>query len=390
MLEAAALVHYSEYPGAAGGTRSFLSIQRAFSVVDTGELGDNLSPSLRARWWKIDDGSMHGRYCFTFGGARNLSEMRQGRYDGASGSTGTFHNGWAWQACKIAAENMLTAIVALPSIADHITHRRSIELVFAGRSMGAAVADVLALRMRQAHPLFRPMVAKFNPTCVGSKDYHLPRFQNHPKRNWRTLMDPAHGFPENSIAGIQVGLRGLIPTGITFYTKDPTVESFDRLGTKRDGYGPAGNLSMAQLFEGFSYPEADGNQWTHHEMRAMRRAILQSLAGREDLNRYRFRYLEMPDEWTEQNNRETRVGGVFWNYNQDGEAPAAVTCPQRFIDEYLGLPDRRVYERDTQSSAGGGGDWDLQSPVIPVARPPLVATPPATLQPRRVARPGMR
>ncbi len=388
-LELAALTLWASYNGVSPTTRPVDSLNRAFGIVSNQTFPRVPGGRPCIEIAHINDGSSRGRFSI---GIEGMTSLRQHLFITSTNSAALHFpetDGYVYGPALTYAAAILTIVQTSSIITGEINGAWNTEICIGGHSLGGQIAELLALRMQAIYPFLRLKYCKFNSPCTGNAPHYAGRSLRVSKRNIRTERDPAHVFPFTDIA-LGGSFWNSLTTPFARYCTDPSCETILPSGEGMPGYNGSARLSVSAASTGLGYPFNSGNQWSHHSMRAMRRMLMRRVGPRPDLNKYRFYYLEYPDEWSEQNTTTVDVGEDVYNYNLDGVAPPAVTCPDTLIAAYEGRPITVVaYEGDTGDGGGGGGD-DFGGEVTPRSNGQFTLPAPEHIAFRRRRRVGVR
>lgn len=304
---------------------------------------------------KIDDGSERGRFVIAVEGTTSYRQFWTWTA-GSSHQSASPMPGVVWNPYWQYASDILAVLATNGEWTAAMLNNHPLEVICTGHSLGAGVAEVLAYRLKNAYPWLRVKWCKFGSPKVGNTAWYQGRNRQVMGRNVRTWADLAHTFHRFNVSTANGGVI-TYPTGLSRLVVDPLCETILRRGEMTVGYrGEAVTDSGVAVREYFE-TRAGSNCWLWHDMKAYRRLLQFKADDYQDLLFYRMRYMEMPDEWNEQATTRDVVDLASLAYNQAGDAPAAVTVPQRFIDAY-----NRGYDvvADGEDGMGGGGeDWGV-------------------------------
>lgn len=275
--------------------------------------------------------------------------------------------------------NLLWAmLIASPVVANMLTDNRSI-VTFGGHSLGAAVAELMAARLKLLRPTKNVRLVKFASPRVGSGRWiNLRPFV--PNVNVLTECDPIHFFPTFARNATALGL--IVPGNqLRTYTQEPEVWRLTvHRGILRQ-YLPAGVLApvRAAVVDTGSTTQ-DGYKWSDHFADRYRVILMNYAHLSQDQLTWRFNYLEHNDENTWQD--------LFIPGADVGGFGAVVTT----TSTQAGPPSASALQDST--SAGGtvdGGDWGGGQPERATPEPAraFVSAPPietALLPSRRFRR----
>jgi len=388
MVEALAFSLMASYSTTGWTARSNLSFARAFAMTTSRLIPRVVNSTPGFIIAKIDDGSTRGRLHVAIEGTTNIRQWwTWTNGDRAVGITGCA--GYVWSPPAVYANDIKAILLTDPSYLELTANNANAEIVFSGHSLGGSVSEILAHQMQAAYPHLRCFNVKFSAPKVGNMAWIQGRSRQVMRRYIRMKGDPVHRFPDASFSWTSTNAYAL-PTGAAGFYLDPCVESLDVNGDMQAGYWNDDRIGFAAALQGCSGPATHENQWSRHYIKALRRAMMFHARQWHNLDTYRFNKLELPDEWSEQNNSSQRVGWDDFNYNLEGhEGPAAWEVPPQLMANYVAIPNTAsTYAGDTgDSGIGGGGDWGDAAPAF--AGP---FAPPAEnfIIPRRIRRAGVR
>ena len=264
------------------------------------------------------------------------------------------------------ANALMSALTANNAFNSFLTQNNT-SIVFTGFSMGGAVAELCAERVKALFPRKVVTCIKFASPRVGNSRYRENLNRNINRASYYCNNDPIHWFP-SAVQHNWVSGWDSLGIGTTWLVRDETVIRMDRLGKEVGGYngdwapkaiwfaGMLGQLMNAQ------------NAWFDHDKDMYRNMLLNAIEPSSGLFLTRFLNLEHNNEnaWS----ASWRPGEfVLPGYNQlITPAPAAVNPPN--MQQAPILNPRNVepvlVEQDTTGS-GVGGDWGEETYVQPVS-----------------------
>lgn len=221
-----------------------------------------------------------------------ISAWTSGTWLGLIAGVVTTHYGYAI--------DILSQLQADTVLGPKLTDQRWV-ITFTGHSLGAACADVLALRVKVLSPIQRVRLIKFGSPRVGNRAYLNWRERLVPTKSVYCSKDPIHLFPSSGTGGV-IGRALFGP----IVPSDPVIEEVPYLMRRDRATWFAGQNSevngypiayVRSLASGF----APRSSWYDHLIKSYRLAMLNLVSAQRDMLQYRFRYLEHNDEnrWQE-------------------------------------------------------------------------------------------
>lgn len=272
------------------------------------------------------------------------------------------------------SETIKTAILADTVFQAAINHRR-FNITFAGFSLGAALAEVLAAKFKLLYSYANVACYKFAAPRVGNYNWEEGK---DPTIRWSciyTAADPVSGFP---FATQATNWAPFVPVvNQTLYVRDFD-STFYSLSPVRPTGLPVDNAvgSMLMLTQ---YP---GSPWDVHTVLAYRQLLWAMALTTGGLNEYRFNYLTTPNE----NNFQLLAAQlVYFNASELAvldPAPPTVSIPLA-LGGGAGTDIGGGGGGDDDGIEGGGGvDWVPLAGVIAPPAPVIIAPAvPNVLQP---------
>ncbi len=238
---------------------------------------------------------------------------------------------------------------------------------FAGFSLGAGVAEVLAYRYKLANPLRQMFLYKFAAPRFGNAGWNAGRNRQVPVVNILFNTDPIHAFP---FTGTRLSFsEGLISNPLMeTYQRDPTIERYDFVTRPQDGYPSTFTGHEIGLMAQFYQTYTPLNPWFYHD-RNQYRYLMTWLAFRtSDLLDYRTRYLEHNDEntWQVFFNSGSGVRPEMLSIATPAPDDATPQNPEQLRAVQNPPPAQEVLDQGNWNIQGGtseGGSWESSRPV---------------------------
>lgn len=292
---------------------------------------------------------------------------------------------------QTAADLVWTALNASPVLVDAMHDPRAV-VTWAGHSLGAAVADLNAIRFKRARPSAEVRLIKFGAPCVGNDMYVNRSYDRVRRSNVYVDQDPIFMWPTSEIRTFG-GFASLVWSGPV---REPSCFRWNMInGDVACNYSPFPvTYSRLHQVRDLGLEINTDNPWYYHLMGSYRCALMSAAARSRDLAFYRFNFLEFSNENYWQAAHAT--GRRDWEnwYQVDDPPPAEVPPPSAQIDELAVAPAE-------EGAGGGGGDWggaaipgpgfnaDVERVMQPLAGPVKewgVITPPAQVSQQRFRR----
>lgn len=250
-------------------------------------------------------------------------------------------------------------------------------VTFAGYSLGAAVADLIAARFQADNPARVVRLRKFSSPRVATVQYFNARSPRLMVSSMLNEGDQIYTLPLASFATL-----GQTATTLMFlngYALDPSTITIDYRGNAvagRPWFNPARGLSFIANYVAGSPTNA---QILPHRMDSYRH-LLCCLCDNvpEPMTRYRFRYLEFPDDNAWQNNwRYQPAFDPTWKALLDpAPDPQTTRLPEDEIRLHA-MPNQPALPPATEVNIGPGVEtWDVPNPLAISGRRRLSQRPP--------------
>lgn len=205
-------------------------------------------------------------------------------------------------------------------------------VTWTGHSLGAAVADINAVRHKTDRPTMHIRLVKFGSPQVGNATYVNNSENTIPWAGFYVDRDPIHRFPSSrTLAALStITTFGLDQGG----ERDAVVDRLSReSGRITRGYTDEHGTSthMSDLAE-LNRPITPGNRWYDHLIGSYRTAFMSYVIQRRDPLYYRFMFLEHNNEnrWYYYHQTGAR-DWLTWNVLEE-EAPPEVDPPSAQVD----------------------------------------------------------
>lgn len=180
------------------------------------------------------------------------------------------------------------------------------QITFAGFSMGAAIAEILANQWANTAAARAWKMFTFGKPRVGNYRWLANRNASIRGLNIVNNDDPVCNVPQTAPTRI-TNVFSSVPSIITAFQRDHWAQRFDKRGNQLSNYGDWQDaMAVTTAREAFRDINAN-NPWYDHQLFAYRLMLTNWAAQVNASTLYRFRHLELPD-----NNR--------WGPNYDGQA----------------------------------------------------------------------
>lgn len=254
------------------------------------------------------------------------------------------HDGGPWPGAKCLGGYRIRADqvwedMRLSSEIANVLDDPTYAITFTGHSLGAAVAEVLAMRVKRATPSRSVRLIRFGCPKVGTQSWvHAFDLLQIPSENVYVGTDPTWSIP---ISYLGTNILGLSLTDhiVPMLHSRATCRRYDLNGALVDGFGFGNILSWARLFSTINQDMGTRNPLWGHLAISIRQALMGAALAESVEAQDRFNGLEFPDENTV--GRAYAPGDVDWR-NYDWEVLS-------HSDPYIPIGG---------SIGGGGGDWD--------------------------------
>lgn len=377
--QAFSFCYLASYSHAAVPARVNTSLSRAWNYdhLYTVERVADSTPSYAVAIWNNNDVQ---RIIVAVEGMTSRSQVWS-RHNGfqmvpATGLEGHVQNGYQTYADAIKAQ--LLANTAFSAA----WNRNGTVLIFTGFSLGAAIAEVLAVKFQKDNPSELVKLYKFASPMVGTSRWANSRYMVPNRMNYYAGWDPVHQIPYGLLRN-PVG-PGLLAYGTVHFAAgnrpiERRTQQWDMITAPPQTSRP---FWIEETYAGYIQALAltrmaidQENWWYWHDKNIYRTMFCGLVSGAESAMHYRFRYLEYDDD---------NQWGQVYRRNEDFDpafkvmadpAPAPVVVP---------------HQRDTDvaiivgGSEGGGAD-DPQENQGRVLQTPRQFNNPAW-RPRRMSR----
>jgi hypothetical protein len=174
-------------------------------------------------------------------------------------------------------------------------NQRNTAVVFTGGSLGAAVAELCAERIKALFPQKTVKLAKFGSPRVGNARYRDNLNANIARTSYYCNNDPIHWLPSGMLHNFISGWDSL-GIGLTWMVRDETIVRMNRRGEIVGGYdgswAPAVVSHLADRFRTMN----SGNPWFDHDFDVYRNMFCNANDVSDDLAKARFLGIEHNDE----------------------------------------------------------------------------------------------
>lgn len=193
------------------------------------------------------------------------------------------------------ANDMWTKLFALPIFAGAVSNDRYV-YTFTGHSLGAAMAEIIAARFKAQYPMKSARLIKFASPRVGTYAWRDNR-----NRDLRTMsvynrLDPMHFFPyaPQDLNPISAPISNFI---VRNFARDEAPWRMNAAGQSFDtDYVSTNPIYAARLTIGGGNSVTSASDWYDHYINSYRVRFMTYAALHDDALKYRFNWLEMPDE----------------------------------------------------------------------------------------------
>lgn len=382
-LEAFACVYWASYEDVAANPRSDTSMRRSYGMDRFFHFPriPNGRPAWALMLW---DGPDVYKAVIAIEGAMTTSQITNCRRNAfatfANPLTGMFFGTFVTQSAIIQAE-----MAAHTQLHEAWIDRRY-KWTYAGFSLGAALAEMLAEFHSAAFPSDPLELFKFASPRVGNSRYIRLRSRNILRRSYYNGNDPIDVYPSAS-AALDIGIwppQGAF--GHQQFASDECAERFTWEGETLPPFHEGGIIAMAQYADRLNGMNHPSSPWYDHLLGSYRYMLAKKAFRQSDEIRARFHSWEGPNE------NNFQWGMPIHNYDDYGfvpavQAPAPAEWQLRDYNMNSDVPE--PYQPDTRNGAHTVGGWDADVPgtsasVIPTLRaePPRVFTP-MPARPRR-------
>lgn len=191
--------------------------------------------------------------------------------------------------------DQIKALLQADDFFNETWNEPSVSITFTGFSMGAAIAEYLAVEFKRAWPSTRVNCIKFASPRVGSNVWQYGNTNPDLYANWYLMDDPISVIPYMTMT--QLSLMNLE------YTMSNTYYAANRRCNIMDANGDLRNVRQLDGYDGFISAMAqtrrdvnNNNLWWWHEKNRYRVALMGVARNLGRDAEARFRYLEYNDE----------------------------------------------------------------------------------------------
>lgn len=380
--ECMALTYLAGYNDQAIQPRVMTSFQRAYAMTNIlmRPFVPDGAPGYCIAIW--NDESVQ-RVTVAIEGTRSDAQLRR-FWGGYQATQVTAPNQWVFEPFEAHAATIFAALLADPVFAGVLAQNGYV-FTFTGHSLGAAVAERLAAKLKAYRPAKVIKCVKFGSPRVGNRSYVRNLSQNIWRENWYYNRDPVDVLPYFTLSS-DSNFLNLVGASGTWYAQDGNATRIDPRGYYLDPFHAGGAIQAAQYLRSFGQPRTIDNAWYDHLAKSYRYGFLAYTNWYNSLAKWRFRYLEFNDEngWgINFNNQGTWTDAMQALISPDPD-PVDVDCPQFSrirIEQPAGEwgDQPRIPLQNFDAESGGtaiGGDWGdpAQPEVAPIRA--IVAPPP--------------
>lgn len=298
-VEAYMATYLAEYNNQAVSARMLQSYQRAWGVTDISMFPrvDGGRPGFAMLRWL--DGPVQKILIGIEG-----TTSRTSWWNSESGVTRSLQvaglPGRYWGAAVTDAAQ-IKAVLDSTGLFGAVLARPNTCIEFAGFSLGAGIAEVLAYTYRAANPLRQFFLYKFGSPRSGTANWNNGRSNRIPVVNVYNRRDPVHYMPA---IGTRLSFsEGLLSNPIAeSYVRDPVVTTYDENAIGTASYGNTfigGDIgTIAAHYQTMN----ESNPWFWHDRQQYRYMFCVAVWTGNDVLAYRMLHLEHNDENTWQTN----------------------------------------------------------------------------------------
>lgn len=276
---------------------------------------------------------------------------------------GTNYHGMFGQVAAIYsdyADAFRARLEANPIINQFLTQRPHL-VTFCGHSMGAAMAELMAAKLKRELPSKTIRLIKFGAPRVGTSVWQRSNLANIKRIGVYNENDPIHHFPfvarQTLLGSVMNGLRPL-----TTYERDDAIFRFRvREGIARNYLSERIGATVRHASAYIGDPLV-ANYWQDHRLDSYRLTFMNYAAGNPDLIAWRFNGLEFNDENSWQVLFRPRIAlsamsKVVLDPAPDPIGPPAAAAAAQAQDVEV-IPDNFLWGRDADGDAENvGRNW---------------------------------
>lgn len=254
-------------------------------------------------------------------------------------------------------------------------------ITFAGFSLGAACAELVAEKMKIDKPVKAINVCKFASPRVGSVEYVNARNRTIIRNSFYCDRDPIDLVPNGNVVSYEISAS----TNWSFpFTRDRDARRFSKRGEVLNSFHDGGRFDIVHHARLLSQPMTTDNVWYDHGKKAYRLMMTELAYAAGGIADLRFRFLEFNDE-NEWGRQFQPGGGIQFAMEQltvPQPDPFVWDLPIDDLDiarEAAGLPIGVAeggnwweggHDFDSEGATGGGRDADVAVTVREVRQNP--------------------
>lgn len=292
MFEAFAFTYLTRYNNADPPTRVLNSLVRAYdpTSIDIIPRVDGGRPAFTIVNWV---GGGNNRILVAIEGTTSLAQYAPLMHAG-SGATSSWGNGYIYQPFLTHANAIYTALMDHSNFRNNFDNRCE-QIIFAGFSMGAALAHILCSRFWSQHPTKQYKANKFGCPRIGNANYMNTRPRGNDRMDWYVEGDGVHCIP--FLTGRDASdLTTTLERPFLSYAPNSPSRVWSNRGEFAGSLTPRDAIDAAQVGVNLLRPLNEGNSWSYHHWDLYRLALSYLAVGESPADEARFVYLEYEDD----------------------------------------------------------------------------------------------
>lgn len=292
LCESYAFTYLAKYNAADWAARSLQSFYRAFAPSDVQRVArvDGGKPSYVIAFW---DYGIQKRMLVAIEGLTSRTQLNP-LLVGPNSTSMNPLPGFCYGAFKTFAEAIAAELLARTDFLSY-WNTAGCQVTFAGFSLGAAVAEIIAVKMALLKPTAHIGIVKFGAPRTGDLAWVQGPVSQIPTSCVYVGADKIDVIPYVTAANLQFQLF-VFQTFVTNYAANPSQLRFDMSGRFSNDFNETGFVEYRRAITDLARTVDDTNRWWYHAYDAYRLALLNLAIDQQSSAEWRFRYLEFNDD----------------------------------------------------------------------------------------------